>query len=111
MSIGSKLVIGDPRPRLELTNPFVPAPMPPGAAVVPPAPEPTVPPEAAYAAARRILHDSGIRSQEVVGPGFRAQNICVGDVQVVARDSDIKIIFQRQRNRVINREHNLAVMQ
>ena len=41
---GSKLTMGEPDPRVELTKPFVPVPAPPGATVVPPAPEPTVPP-------------------------------------------------------------------
>jgi len=66
--------------------------------------------EPAYPAARRILHDSEIRSEEVIGPGFGTEDICIGDAQVIARDSNIKIVLERQGNRIVDRKHNLPVM-
>src|SRR5271163_621184 len=65
--------------------------------------------EPAYATARRILHYAEICSEEVVGSGLRAQNICIGNIQVITRDTDVKIVLQRQGNCVVDRKHNLAV--
>ena len=41
---------------------------------------------------------------------LRAQHVGVGDVQVVARDGDIEIVFERERNGVIERQIEFAVV-
>jgi len=71
-----------------------------GATVVPPVPEPTVPPEAAHAAAGSILHDAGVSRLRMLAAGLGAQVIRVGDVQVVAGDINIEIVLERERDGV-----------
>ena len=68
-----------------------------------------IPAEPAHAASGRVLHDPGIHAQNVIAR-LGAQNVCVCDVQVVTRQHEIEIVFQRQRNRVIHRQHDFAVM-
>ena len=46
----------------------------------------------------------------VGAPAFARKNIGIGDVQVVARDGDVEIVLQRQRNRVIQRQIELALV-
>ena len=65
--------------------------------------------KSADTAALSILHHSKIYSKEGVGAGFRPQNVRVGNIQVVARNTNIEIILQRQRNRIIDRKQDLAV--
>ncbi len=65
--------------------------------------------DAAHAAAGSILHDAGVDAEDG-GAGLGAQHVGVGDVQVVARDGDIEIVFERQRNGVIQRKIELAVV-
>ncbi len=64
--------------------------------------------ESADAAAGSVLHHAGINA-ESRGAGFRAQDIGVSDVQVVARDGDIQVVLQRERDGVIERQVELAV--
>ncbi len=64
--------------------------------------------QAADAAAGRVLHDAGVDAENV-GARLGAQQIGVGDVQVVAGDVDIEIVLERERDRVIDREIDLAV--
>ena len=59
-------------------------------------------PESANASARRVLHDAGVDAQDV-GPGFCAQQVRVSDVQVVTGKFNVEIVFQSQRNRVVDR--------
>ena len=94
---------------MELTKPLVPAPMPPAPRLVPPVDAPACRADAADAAARRVLHHSGIDAENA-GARLRAQYVGIGDVQVVARDGDIEIILQRQSDGVIEREIKLAIV-
>src|SRR3984957_10047668 len=65
--------------------------------------------DAADATAGSVLHHSGI-DPENVSAGFGAQHIGVGNVQIVAGDGDVEIIFQRQSDGVIERKINLAIV-
>ncbi len=64
--------------------------------------------KAADAAARRVLHDTGIDAAEGAAC-LRAQDVSVGDGQVVARDHQVEIVFQCQIDRVPQRDVELAV--
>ena len=64
--------------------------------------------ESADAASGSVLHDAGIHA-EGLGAGLGAQDIGVGDVQVVARDGDVKIVLERQRDGIVERQVELAV--
>jgi hypothetical protein len=61
-----------------------------------------------HAAAGSVLHNSRIHA-ESRGTGARAQDVGVGNVQVVAGDGDVKIVLQRERDRIIERQVELAV--
>ena len=105
---GSKLVMVEPMPSVELTKPLVPVPMPlarnggsTGAGAHRAA-------EAAHAAAGSVLHDAGIDAENV-GARLGAQVIGVGDVEVVAGDIEVEIVLQSERNGVVDRKINLAV--
>ena len=65
--------------------------------------------EAADATAGSVLHDTGIYA-EGRGPGFGAQHVGVGDVQVVARDGDVEIVLERERDGVVQRQIQLAIV-
>jgi hypothetical protein len=65
--------------------------------------------ESAHASAGRVLHNAERHAQNGrtrLGP----QHVGVGDVQVIARDGDVEIVLQRQRDRVIQRQIKLAVV-
>ena len=54
------------------------------------------------------MDKAGVDAED--GPtSFRAKNVRVSDVQVVARDRDVKIVFQCQRYSVVHGKINLAV--
>src|SRR5580700_1965479 len=68
-----------------------------------------LPAESANTTARRILHYARKHAQNGcarLGP----QDIGIGDVQVVARNPDVQIIFQGERDRIIDREHEFAIL-
>jgi len=48
------------------------------------------------------LHDARIYS-EGRSAGLGAQHVSIGDVQVVARDGDIEIVFKREGNGIVQR--------
>ena len=58
--------------------------------------------KSADAAAGSVLHDAGVYSKNV-GSGLGAQQIRLGDIQVVAGDVEIEIVLQRQRDGVVDR--------
>ena len=65
--------------------------------------------ETAHAAAGGVLHDAGVDAENV-GARLGAQIVSVGDVQVVAGDVDIEIVLERERDGVVDRKINLAVV-
>ncbi len=77
--------MGAPTPRVELTRPLVPVPAPPAATVVPPVPEPTVPPSPPTPPPG-VFCTMPVFDAENAGAGFGAQQVGVGDIQVVAGD-------------------------
>jgi hypothetical protein len=105
---GSKAVMGAPMPRVELTRPLVPVPAPPAATVVPPVPEPTVPPSPPTPPPG-VFCTMPVLTPRMLAPDFRPQQVGVGDIQVIAGDVDVEIVLQRERNRVIDGEINLAI--
>ncbi len=64
--------------------------------------------EAANAASGRVLHDSGVHTQDA-GARLGAQVVSVCDVEVVARDFDIEIVLECECDRIIDGEINLAI--
>ena len=60
--------------------------------------------EAAGAAAGRTRDDAAVDAQRAAA-GLGAQNVGVGNVQVVALNGDIEIVLQGQRDRVVHGEH------
>ena len=99
--------------------PPTPAPAPPTPMVVPPAPPPV---DArgggsratgrgrAGGSAGRALEQSGIyaeRNRARTG----AQNVGVGNRQVVALNADVEVVLQRHRHRIIERQIHLAVFE
>ena len=68
---------------------------------MPPTPDPTCTRQATHAAARRVLHHAVEYTQNGrsrLGP----QNIRIRDVQVVARNPDVEIVFQRQHDGIVD---------
>ena len=65
--------------------------------------------EPAYAAAGCVLHDAVVDA-ESAGAGLGAPDVRIGDVQVVAGDRDVEIVFERQRDRVVHRNIKFAIM-
>src|SRR6202035_708684 len=55
-----------------------------------------------------VLHDTGVHSEDV-GAGFGAQVIGIGNVEVVAGDVDVEIVFERKSDGIVNREIELSV--
>ena len=55
------------------------------------------------------MHHAAVDAQRAAAR-LGAQNIGVGDVQVVARDGDVEIVLQSQRHRVVDGEIQLAVL-
>ena len=106
---GSKLVMAGPLPSVELTNPPAPVPAPPEPALVPPVPDPTdplrppVPPPGVPATVPLL-------TPNVLPPASGAQNVGVGNIQVVALNRDVQVIFHGQRDRVIHGKHQLAIL-
>src|SRR5580692_3219986 len=92
-SCGSKAVIGAPMPSVELTRPLVPLPAPLAATVVPPVPDPTVPP-----------------SPPTPPPGVFCTTPALMP-RMLARDVDIQIVLECQRDSIVDGEINLAVAQ
>ena len=98
-----------PMPRVDCTRPEAPAPAPPappggasgsgaGCALA----------EAAHAASGGALYHAGVdAAKEAARLG--TLDIGVGDGQVVARNRQIEIIFQRQGDRVLQRNVKLAI--
>ena len=64
----------------------------------------------AHAAAGRILHDTAINTENG-RTRFGAPDVGIGYVQVVASDRDIEVIFERQRDRVVHRDIEFAIVQ
>ena len=64
--------------------------------------------ESAYAAAGSVLHHPGVYAENV-RPRLGTQQVSFGDVQVVAREFEIEIVFQSQRDRIVDRQIDLAV--
>src|SRR6202451_4199442 len=66
-------------------------------------------PNATHAAARSIEYDSGVNAENAgASPG--PQHVGVGNVQVIARNGDVEIVFQSQRDCIVQREIKLAVV-
>ena len=65
--------------------------------------------QSAYAAAGRVLHDAGIDAENA-GARFCAQQIGIGDIQVIAGDIEIEIVLERERDGVIDGEINFAIL-
>src|SRR4029077_10701125 len=65
--------------------------------------------DAAPAAARRIQDDARVHTEDVCAR-LSAQHVGVGDVEIVALDCDVEIVFQRQRDSVIQRQVELALV-
>src|SRR5579862_4083360 len=65
--------------------------------------------ESAHAAARGVLDDSRIDAKNR-GAGLGAEKIGIRNVQVVAGDLQVEIVFKSEGDRVIDREVNLTVM-
>src|SRR5208283_1729605 len=59
-------------------------------------------------AARRILHDPGVDAENGCA-GLGPQQVGLGDVQVIARDVNIEIVLQGERDRVVDGEIKFAV--
>ena len=103
VSTGSKLVMAGPLPRVELTNPPVPVPAPPEPALVPPVPEPTdplrppVPPPG-------VPETVPLLTPSVLPPAVGAENVGVGDVQVIALDGDVEVVLHGEGHGVIHRQ-------
>jgi hypothetical protein len=64
--------------------------------------------EAAHAPAWGVLHDAGVDAENVC-PRLRPQVISVGDVEIVAGNIDVEIIFQSEGDGVVNRKIDFAV--
>src|ERR1022692_183121 len=64
--------------------------------------------EAAYTTARCASHNAGVDAAEG-SASLRSLNIGVGDGQVIAGDGQIEIVLQRQRDRVLQGDVQLAV--
>src|SRR5215469_7890022 len=64
-----------------------------------------------HSAAGSVLHDTGGNAEEVIRPALRPQHFRVRDAEVVARNCDIQVIFERQRHRIIHREIQLPFAQ
>ncbi len=65
--------------------------------------------ESAHAAAGRVLHDAAVHTENA-GAGFGAPDVGIGDVQVVAGDRDVEVVFERQRDRVVHRDVKFAIV-
>src|SRR5205807_7069724 len=64
--------------------------------------------ESAHAAARSVLHNAGIDAQNV-GSRPGAEHVGLGDVQVIARDVKIEIVFESEGDGVIDRKIYLSL--
>src|SRR5664279_575574 len=64
--------------------------------------------KASHAASRRTLHDAGVDAAERA-TRLGTEDVGVGDRQVVASDGDIKIVLDRQRDCVVERNVKLPV--
>jgi len=87
---GSKLVMVEPSPSVELTRPLVPVPMPLAATVVPPVPDPTVPPRPPTPPPG-VFCTMPALTPRMLGAGLGAQVVRVSDVEVVAGNIDIEL--------------------
>ena len=66
--------------------------------------------EASGGSSRRILHHPERSSQKSCS-GLGAEQVGIGNAHVVALDGDVHIVLQRQRDCVVHRQHEFAVLQ
>ncbi len=66
-------------------------------------------PKASHAAAWSTLNQSSSHTAHG-SAGLGAQDVGVGDGQVIARDGQVEVVFQRHRDGVVQRKHQLAVV-
>ncbi len=65
--------------------------------------------EPADATAGSVLHHAGVHAESRCAR-FGAQDVGISDIQVIARDGDVEIVLERQRDGVIQRQVELAVV-
>jgi len=65
--------------------------------------------EAAYTCARRVLHDADVDAAKG-SSCLSAQDVGAGDGDVVARDGQIEVVFQREIDGILQRELDDSVV-
>ena len=98
-----------PAPRVDCTNPDAPAPAPPAPPVVPPAPAPGAPVPKPPTPPPGVPCTTPALTPRKLPPALRAQYVHVGDGQIVAGDRQVKIVFERQPNGILEGQVQLAV--
>ena len=106
--MGSRFSGVGPPPLVLSTSPPAPAPPPPAPLVVPPGPPPpvTVVPEPPS-----VFVTRPVETPRSVAPAFARRYVRVRNVQVDARNRDVVVVLQRQRNRIRQAQINLPVPQ
>ena len=64
--------------------------------------------EAAHATAGCSLHNTGVDAEDVRA-GFAAQNVGVGNAEVIARDGEVEIVLECEGDGIVHRNDQLAV--
>src|SRR5579862_6793218 len=66
-------------------------------------------PDATHAAPWGVLYHTEVCTKDL-SASFRTQNVGVGNVQVIARDGDVEVVFKCERDGVIQRQIQFAVV-